>query len=153
MALINQVRKFETLLPPLSESEMKDRVKALREKLEDCDICPLECGVDRLSGVARKGLLVRHLVLPEELAGSEEVLRFVAEEISRNTYVNIMDQYRPCWKASEYPELKRNVSMDEYEEVMERARELSLRGLWSSINPIELGFSPNKAHMYRKGTG
>lgn len=74
----------------LSELEMEDRINSLREKLEDCDICPLECGVDRLSGVARKGLLVRHLVLPEELAGSEEVLRFVAEEISSKAYVNLM---------------------------------------------------------------
>ncbi len=53
-------------------------------------------------GLAQRGLLVRHLVLPGGLAGTPEIMRFLAEEISPHTYVNIMDQYRPCYRAWEY---------------------------------------------------
>ncbi|MCK4315890.1 MAG: radical SAM protein, partial [Anaerolineae bacterium] len=53
------------------------------------------------NGIALRGLLVRHLVLPDELAGTAEIARFLAEEVSRDTYINIMDQYRPCYKAAE----------------------------------------------------
>jgi putative pyruvate formate lyase activating enzyme len=50
--------------------------------------------------IARRGLIIRHLVLPEDLAGTDKVMRFIAEEISRDAYVNIMDQYRPMWKVT-----------------------------------------------------
>ena len=78
-------------------------------------------------GIARRGLLVRHLVLPEGLAGTESVMRFLAEEISPNTYVNVMDQYRPCHRASEVGALRRRVTPKEYDEAMRRAREAGLR--------------------------
>jgi putative pyruvate formate lyase activating enzyme len=58
-------------------------------------------------GVARHGLLVRHLVLPEGLAGTESVMRFLADEVSSETYVNLMDQYRPCHRAAEVAALGR----------------------------------------------
>jgi len=64
-------------------------------------------------GIARRGLLVRHLVLPSGLAGTESVLRFLAEEISRNTYLNVMGQYRPCHRADEHDELARPPSRAE----------------------------------------
>ncbi len=65
-------------------------------------------------GIARRGLLVRHLVLPGNLAGTDAVLRFIAEEISRDTYVNIMSQYRPCHRAGEFPPLDRLPTREEY---------------------------------------
>ncbi len=65
-------------------------------------------------GVARRGLLVRHLVLPENIAGTDAVLAFLAREISPNTYLNLMDQYRPCYRADEYPELARPITEEEY---------------------------------------
>lgn len=65
-------------------------------------------------GIAVRGLLVRHLVLPDDLAGTEEIMKFLAEEISRNTYVNIMDQYRPCYRAYEFPELSRRITHKEW---------------------------------------
>lgn len=65
-------------------------------------------------GLARRGLLVRHLVLPNGIAGSEEVLRFLAEKVSRNTYVNLMEQYRPCYRAEDYPEINRPITSEEY---------------------------------------
>lgn len=76
-------------------------------------------------GIAVRGLLIRHLVLPNRLAGSERVLRFIAG-LSRNSYVNIMDQYYPCYKAFDYPELARRISREEYDEVIELARGLGL---------------------------
>ncbi len=72
-------------------------------------------------GIALRGLLVRHLVLPEGLAGTEEVVRFIAEEISPNTYLNIMAQYHPCYKAFDYPPLDRRISSREYKEALNAA--------------------------------
>ncbi len=78
-------------------------------------------------GVAKRGLLVRHLLLPNRLAGSEEILRFIAEEISPNTYVNLMDQYRPSYRVPQYPELNRRISREEYQEAADLAAQLGLR--------------------------
>jgi putative pyruvate formate lyase activating enzyme len=65
-------------------------------------------------GLARRGLLVRHLVLPGDIANTENVLAFLAREVSRNTYLNLMDQYFPCYRAWDYPPLDRPITGDEY---------------------------------------
>lgn len=78
-------------------------------------------------GIAWRGLLIRHLVLPNDLAGSEEVLRFIAEEISRDSYVNIMFQYRPVFRAYEFAELSRRPSLGEYNRVIKLALKFGLR--------------------------
>ncbi len=80
-------------------------------------------------GVALRGLLVRHLVLPGGLAGTAEVVRFLAEEISPNTYLNVMAQYRPCYKASEYPALNRSITREEYREAVRLAHTAGLHRL------------------------
>lgn len=80
-------------------------------------------------GVARRGLLVRHLVLPEGLAGTAEIVRFLAEEISRDTYLNIMDQYRPCYRARDLPLLNRRITRQEYEEAVRLALDAGLHRL------------------------
>ncbi|UCF60936.1 MAG: radical SAM protein [Anaerolineaceae bacterium] len=80
-------------------------------------------------GIAQRGLLVRHLVLPEGLAGTEETVRFLAEEISTNTYLNLMDQYRPCYKAHKYPPLNRRLTSDEYREAIKMAEDAGLTRL------------------------
>jgi len=64
-------------------------------------------------GLATRGLLVRHLVLPENLAGSFKIIDFLAEKISRKTTINIMDQYRPCYQASSHPHINRRPSLEE----------------------------------------
>jgi len=87
-------------------------------------------------GIARRGLLVRHLVLPEGLAGTADIVRFLAEEISRDTYLNIMDQYRPCYKAHEFPSLNRRITPAEYAEAVRLAQEAGLRRLDRRIRPI-----------------
>jgi len=77
-------------------------------------------------GFATRGLLIRHLVLPEKLAGSFDAVRFLADEVSPKTAVNVMGQYHPCWKASAYPRINRRPTAGEVREVVEGARSLGL---------------------------
>jgi len=84
--------------------------------------------IDR-HGLAQRGLLVRHLILPNGIAGTREVLRFVAEEISPDTFINVMDQYRPCYKAGDKPEIARSITRAEYLEALDLARQLGLTRL------------------------
>lgn len=80
-------------------------------------------------GIARRGLLIRHLVLPGDLANTEAVLRFIAQEISRDSYVNIMNQYFPCYRAYDYPPLDRPITREEYRHALELAARLGLHRL------------------------
>jgi putative pyruvate formate lyase activating enzyme len=77
-------------------------------------------------GVAERGLLIRHLVMPHGVASSEAVLKFIAEEISVHSYVNIMDQYRPEYRAHEYPEINRRITHKEYLEAIQWAKHYRL---------------------------
>jgi putative pyruvate formate lyase activating enzyme len=78
------------------------------------------------SGIAMRGLIIRHLVLPHGLAGTAKVMKFIAEEISSDSYVNIMDQYRPCYKASEHEEISRPITKEEFNEAVKIARDAGL---------------------------
>jgi putative pyruvate formate lyase activating enzyme len=80
-------------------------------------------------GVAVKGLLVRHLVMPGGLEETREVLRFLACEVSVDTYVNVMDQYRPCGKAYQCEPIDRRLSSDEYQEALKMAEDAGLHRL------------------------
>lgn len=77
-------------------------------------------------GIARKGLLVRHLVMPADIAGTSGIVRFIADEISANTYVNIMEQYRPCGRAFEEKEINRPLTGKEFKEALETAKRAGL---------------------------
>jgi putative pyruvate formate lyase activating enzyme len=79
------------------------------------------------NGLAKRGLLVRHLVLPNKLAGSFKVIDFLAEQISPDTAINVMDQYRPCFKADEHPEINRRPTQEEIEEIRQYAIKKGLR--------------------------
>ncbi len=81
------------------------------------------------SGVAQRGLLVRHLVLPGGLAGTEAVVRFLAEEISVDTYLNVMAQYHPCYQAHRRPEMGRVVTEREFSGAVAAAERYGLRRL------------------------
>lgn len=82
------------------------------------------------AGLAKRGLLIRHLVLPRGIAGSKAILDFIATEISRDSWINIMAQYHPAYRARDYPELSRAISGREHEEVVQYARSLGLyRGI------------------------
>jgi putative pyruvate formate lyase activating enzyme len=101
-------------------SKVRDYVVANRSAVKEMHRQVGDLVIDE-GGIARRGLLVRHLVLPGAIAGTEEVLAFLATEVSRNTYVNLMDQYRPCYRADEYPELDRPVSVAEYDAALAAA--------------------------------
>jgi putative pyruvate formate lyase activating enzyme len=109
-------------------SGVKDYWKVNRAALKEMHRQVGDLVIDE-RGVARRGLLVRHLVLPEGKAGSREVLRFLATEISKSTYVNIMDQYRPCYNAGTFPELSRGPTVGEMEQVFRWAAEEGLNRL------------------------
>ncbi len=79
-------------------------------------------------GVATRGLLVRHLVMPNGLAGTPEIMRFLAS-LSEDTYVNVMAQYRPCYRAHEYPELSRRITSEEHEQAVQAALDAGLHRL------------------------
>ena len=81
------------------------------------------------NGVARRGLLVRHLVLPDGLAGTREVMEFLAREVSPRTYVNVMGQYRPCGLAAQHPILRKFLTGLEHEEALRLARKAGLTRL------------------------
>jgi putative pyruvate formate lyase activating enzyme len=74
------------------------------------------------NGIAKKGLLIRHLILPNDIADSKKCLDFVINEVSRNSFVNIMDQYYPTYRAHEYPELNRRITPNEYKKVIESVK-------------------------------
>lgn len=77
-------------------------------------------------GIAERGLLIRHLVMPNGIASSEAILKFIAQEISVHSYVNIMDQYRPEYLAHEYPEINRRITQKEYMDAIQIAKHYHL---------------------------
>mgnify|MGYP003879531977 CR=1 FL=1 len=82
-------------------------------------------------GIAVRGLIVRHLVLPNNLAGSEKIFEFISKEISKNTFINIMDQYWPAYKAHQYPELSRRISEEEFQEAIKLTKKFGLKRIYT----------------------
>ena len=80
-------------------------------------------------GLARRGLLVRHLVMPGGLDETRQILRFLAQEVSPDTFVNVMPQYRPDGLASQYPAIARPLKESEFQQALAIAREEGLRRL------------------------
>ena len=89
------------------------------------------------AGVATRGLLIRHLVMPNNVAGSVEIIDFIAANLSKETYVNIMSQYRPCYRAHEFKEIARRPTPKELLEVVEYARS---KGLYRGFGDSMQGF-------------
>jgi putative pyruvate formate lyase activating enzyme len=80
-------------------------------------------------GLMYRGLMIRHLVMPNQVSGSKEVIDWIAGNLPKDTYVNIMSQYRPMHKAFDYPEISRGLTRDEYAEVVEHAQRAGLTNL------------------------
>lgn len=93
-------------------------------------------------GIAVKGLLVRHLVMPGDVANTKEIMTFLADEISVNTYVNVMDQYRPCYRAKEDTTINRGITEKEFKEAIDLAQKSGLKRLDSRVRLARLFFSP-----------
>jgi putative pyruvate formate lyase activating enzyme len=80
-------------------------------------------------GLIHRGLMIRHLVMPNDVGGSEQIMEWIAAELPHDTYVNVMAQYTPFYKAFELPRIARRITPEEYTRVVERARELGLTQL------------------------
>ncbi|MBL7075354.1 radical SAM protein [candidate division KSB1 bacterium] len=81
-------------------------------------------------GITTRGLLIRHLVMPNDLSGTDKTVHFIAEQLSRDSYVNIMTQYRPCHQAQVYHEIARRITPEEYRKAVRIARDA---GLWQGF--------------------
>ena len=82
------------------------------------------------NGMARSGLIVRHLVLPEGLSGTRKILRFIARELSPHTYISMMAQYFPAYQADQFPYLSRRINKGEYREALQTFKEEGLENGW-----------------------
>jgi putative pyruvate formate lyase activating enzyme len=80
-------------------------------------------------GIMQRGLMIRHLVMPNNTGGSEQVMEWIAGNLPNDTYVNIMAQYNPVYKAYDYPEISRRITGEEYKAVVKRAQEVGLTNL------------------------
>jgi putative pyruvate formate lyase activating enzyme len=101
---------------------MKQAVKEMHRQVGDLIL-------DK-NGIAVRGLLVRHLILPNNLANSEEIFKFLAEEVSLNTFINIMDQYYPCYRAYEFPEINRGITNKEFQKVLKLVKDFGFRRIY-----------------------
>jgi len=98
--------------------------KAVIEMHRQVDVLKLDN-----QGIALRGLMIRHLVMPNRVAGTEKFVKWVAETLPKNTYVNIMAQYRVEYKAYDYPEIARGITAQEFLEAMNTAEKYGLTNL------------------------
>jgi putative pyruvate formate lyase activating enzyme len=80
-------------------------------------------------GIATRGLIVRHLVMPNNVGGTDRFLRWVAEQLSPRTYVNLMAQYRPEYQAFDHPDIARRLTAEEWRQAVTWARQAGLENL------------------------
>ena len=80
-------------------------------------------------GLMQRGLMIRHLVMPNNVSGSKEVVNWIAENLPKDTYLNLMSQYTPAYKANDYPEISRRITGKEYTEVVRHAQDAGLTNL------------------------
>ena len=80
-------------------------------------------------GIMRRGLMIRHLVMPNGVGGTKQIVEWIADNLPKDTYLNLMSQYRPEYKAFEYPEIARRLTVGEYEEAVSWARAAGLENL------------------------
>jgi putative pyruvate formate lyase activating enzyme len=128
---------FDIYMPDLKYSDDKiaqrycnaeDYTQRAREAIKEMHRQVGDLAIDE-RGIAQRGLLIRHLILPEDLAGTYQAMKFITQEISKNTYVNLMDQYRPCFKAEDHPPLDRRITREEFNRAVKMARDFGLERL------------------------
>jgi putative pyruvate formate lyase activating enzyme len=83
------------------------------------------------SGIVKKGLIIRHLVLPNNISGTAKIMRFIAGDLSKDTYLSLMSQYYPCYRSPDFPELNRRITPEEYREAKRLAQEYGLANGWT----------------------
>ncbi len=80
-------------------------------------------------GIITQGLMIRHLVMPENLKNSFEIIKWISENLPEDTYINIMSQYRPCYKANDFPEISRSITQEEFFAVIKYGKTLGLKNI------------------------
>ena len=93
--------------------------------------------------IAIRGLIIRHLILPEGLAGSENSLRWIAKELSPQVTLSVMSQYFPCHQAAQYPEINRQITYAEYSRVTALMHELGLEEGWLQEMDAPANYRPD----------
>jgi putative pyruvate formate lyase activating enzyme len=124
-------------------SFIDDYVKYNRESIVEMfrQVGPLKLGKD---GIARKGLLIRLLVMPEDISGIKDTLDFIKEKASINVYLSIMAQYHPAYKAKDHPELSHRITAEEYKNVLEYAACMGFKHGWTQDHE---GLDPDKDYF------
>jgi len=107
-----------------AESYPKDAKSALLEMHRQVGVAKL-----RADGIMQRGLMIRHLVMPNNVGGSRQIVEWIARNLPKDTYVNIMSQYRPMYKAFDYPKISREITFKEYDEVVRAAKKAGLTNL------------------------
>jgi putative pyruvate formate lyase activating enzyme len=82
-----------------------------------------------VDGLIYRGLMIRHLVMPNGVAGTQEVIEWIAKNLPKDTYLNIMSQYTPMYKAFDYPKISRRITQNEYQDAVNWAKEAGLTNL------------------------
>lgn len=95
-----------------------------------------QVGVAQLDkeGIITRGLIIRHLVLPNNISGTDKIMKFIAEELSADTYISLMSQYFPCHKAGQFKEIARRITYGEYENAKYSLKEYGLFNGWTQEN-------------------
>ncbi|RKY86451.1 radical SAM protein [candidate division KSB1 bacterium] len=124
----NEIAKKYTTAPDYYDI-LKKALKEMHKQVGDLKIDS--------SGIAYKGLLIRHLVMPNNVAGSEKLINFIANNLSKNSYVNIMAQYRPLHLAHRFNKINRKIYHSEFNEVIKIARN---KGLFRGFNEDKIYF-------------
>jgi putative pyruvate formate lyase activating enzyme len=117
--------KYAESEPAHELSAAPDYPEVMRAAL--CEMHQQVGDLEMEDGIATRGLLVRHLVLPNGQAGSRAILDFLAGELSPRTYVNVMAQYRPCYRAHEHPKISRPPTRQDFMDAYQYAAKLGLR--------------------------
>ena len=127
--------KYSTCVPPdikYAHSEVGKRYSPTEAYPELTKMALLEMhrqvgvGKPASDGLTYRGLMIRHLVMPSSVSGTKEVIGWIARNLPKDTYLNIMSQYTPMYKAHEYPEIARRITREEYSEAIQAAKEAGL---------------------------
>jgi len=81
-------------------------------------------------GIINKGLIIRHLVLPNNISGTDKIMHFISSRLSRDTYISLMSQYHPCYKAGDFLELSRRLTLNEYKQAKAMMEKYGLYNGW-----------------------
>ncbi len=106
------------------------------------------------NGIALRGMIIRHLILPNNLAGTKEILNFIASELSSEIYISLMSQYFPTYNASNFNEINRRISMSEYEIAVKIMEELKFTNGWiQEAKNLDTNFRPDfeDDEVFRQG--